>query len=1020
MAPLREDQLPPANRIFVDRVRPQGIFENTAFGIPADRSKVLVFYGAGGEGKTALCRELWRKCDSAIEPSYNFLRRAQVDLHGRQKDDPDLLLIWIRNGFAESGIPLPAFDLALALTWKATRGEQPFPKLSRPWLKRTTAVAKGAVDGAADKAKDWLKSDTAVELLGDAVSELPGLGFLIKWAGGWVVDKTKRAYLEYTRDFLKELYDRGDLKKPYELSKLLPWMLAQDLNCYLTAHPTERFVLFIDEYERVFHEGGAGVRWRDSPFDTQLRQFIQNTNGLLVVFFSRERLPWEADPEWRDDVIDRQHLLGGLADKDAEEFLSAIPIESADIRRAIIHGARETSGPTTAVYPLMLDLQVEHWRTIVAKKEAVTPERFHVAAESFEGRRRELVTRVLRDYGEPLQTTLERLSVARRFDRAAFEHVVKTFGTGLPLDKFDRITDLSFVTRTADGYVTIHNVIAEVIRETLDLERRRTSTDALLEHYAARAHVEFPSEVTDVTVAALIEAAFLRRTKGIDGYTDWLYGALHPIVEAGRYSSAIPLWREALESVKDLPSPEHRDTANILNNLAACLQQQGDLTGARPLYERALAISEKVLGPEHRDTGTTLSNLALLIKDQGDSAGARPLFKRALAIREKVPGPEHPDTASTLDNFAALLHAQGDLAGARPLYERALAIREKVLGPDYPTTAISLNNLALLLKAQRELAGARPLLERALAMSEKLFGPEHHNTGTTLNNLALLLEAQRDLAGARPLLERALAIREKVRGPEHPETAATLNNLGTLLKDQGDLAGARPLLERALAICEKVPGPEHRDTANILNNLAACLQQQGDLTGARPLYERALAIREKILGAEHPDTDMSVNNLATLLREQGDLAGARPLEKRALAVREKRALSRRRLYERALAIREEVLGPEHPATATSLNSLALLLRDQGDLAGARRLFKRALAIRKKILGPEHPDTAAVREHVAMLGRWRQSHKAPRHHPREPAIDNELRGCDVVSLRVGDVVLNGYAPPRATIRRPAKR
>lgn len=43
MAPFRQDQLPPANRIFVDR--------DAAFAIPPDRSTVLVFYGAGGRGQ---------------------------------------------------------------------------------------------------------------------------------------------------------------------------------------------------------------------------------------------------------------------------------------------------------------------------------------------------------------------------------------------------------------------------------------------------------------------------------------------------------------------------------------------------------------------------------------------------------------------------------------------------------------------------------------------------------------------------------------------------------------------------------------------------------------------------------------------------------------------------------------------------------------------------------------------------------------------------------------------------------
>jgi hypothetical protein len=194
MAPLRENQLPAAHKIFVDREAQQKVLEDATFAIPADRSRVLVFYGVGGQGKTALCREQWRKTDAVVDPTYAFVRRAELDLHGRQKDDPDLLLVWIRNGFADAGISLPAFDLALALTWEATRGEQPFPVLSRPWLKRATAIAKGGVEDAADKTKDWLQSDTVTELLGDAVAEIPGVGFLLKRVGNWVIDKTKRAY----------------------------------------------------------------------------------------------------------------------------------------------------------------------------------------------------------------------------------------------------------------------------------------------------------------------------------------------------------------------------------------------------------------------------------------------------------------------------------------------------------------------------------------------------------------------------------------------------------------------------------------------------------------------------------------------------------------------------------------------------------------------------------------------------------------------------------------------------------
>jgi len=53
---------------------------------------------------------------------------------------------------------------------------------------------------------------------------------------------------------------------------------------------------------------------------------------------------------------------------------------------------------------------------------------------------------------------------------------------------------------------------------------------------------------------------------------------------------------------------------------------------------------------------------------------------------------------------------------------------------------------------------------------------------------------------------------------------------------------------------------------------------------ARPLYERALAIREKVLGPDHAQTVKSLDNLASPLHDQGELALARPLYERALAI----------------------------------------------------------------------------------------------------------------------------------------
>ncbi|QIR41386.1 tetratricopeptide repeat protein [Tolypothrix sp. PCC 7910] len=136
--------------------------------------------------------------------------------------------------------------------------------------------------------------------------------------------------------------------------------------------------------------------------------------------------------------------------------------------------------------------------------------------------------------------------------------------------------------------------------------------------------------------------------------------------------------------------------------------------------------------------------------------------------------------------------------------------------------------------------------------------------------------------------------------------------------------------------------------AERLNQQVMQLYQQGKYSAAIPLAERALAIREKVLGKEHPNVAQSLNNLAELYRVQGSYAKAEPL------------------YLRSLAILEKVLGKEHPNVAQSLNNLAELYRVQGSYAKAEPLYLRSLAILEKVLGKEHPNVATSLNNLAAL------------------------------------------------------
>ena len=194
------------------------------------------------------------------------------------------------------------------------------------------------------------------------------------------------------------------------------------------------------------------------------------------------------------------------------------------------------------------------------------------------------------------------------------------------------------------------------------------------------------------------------------------------------------------------------------------------------------------------------------------------------------------------------------------------------------------------------------------------------------------------------------------------------------LRESGYPPGSAIYLEHLRHAVERAEPRADTRAANLMNNLAALLRSQGEREAARDLYERALAIWENIPGLDGINPIVSLNNLASLLQSEGELVSARSL------------------YERALSISEQASGPNRSNTATSLNNLASLLQMQGDYDAARPLYERALAIREQVLGPNHPDSALALNNLASLLQMQGDYDAARPlYERALAIREQVLG-----------------------------
>ncbi len=164
------------------------------------------------------------------------------------------------------------------------------------------------------------------------------------------------------------------------------------------------------------------------------------------------------------------------------------------------------------------------------------------------------------------------------------------------------------------------------------------------------------------------------------------------------------------------------------------------------------------------------------------------------------------------------------------------------------------------------------------------------------------------------------------------------------------------------------------EVAELSHKAGIYLVNRGQFEEAESLLQRGLAIREQVLGGNHPDTAQSLNHLGILYRDRGKYEEAETF------------------YLRARTIREQVLGVDHPDTATSFNNLATLYRDQGKYGEAESLYQRALIIEEQVLGPNDLKVANILNNLALLYYNQRKYKqAEPRFQRALAIYKQIKG-----------------------------
>ena len=118
-------------------------------------------------------------------------------------------------------------------------------------------------------------------------------------------------------------------------------------------------------------------------------------------------------------------------------------------------------------------------------------------------------------------------------------------------------------------------------------------------------------------------------------------------------------------------------------NIGMCLQRQERYDEAMTQYEHARRVLQRIMGKAHPSALTVMNNIATCMKDSGDLDGALAMQKDVLRLRENDSGDDTVDAGHTFINMAIIADEKGETQEAARLANRAHAIFVNTVGASH-------------------------------------------------------------------------------------------------------------------------------------------------------------------------------------------------------------------------------------------------------------------------------------------------------------------------------------------------
>jgi len=315
-------------------------------------------------------------------------------------------------------------------------------------------------------------------------------------------------------------------------------------------------------------------------------------------------------------------------------------------------------------------------------------------------------------------------------------------------------------------------------------------------------------------------------------------------------------------------------------SLSKIYKELGEIEKAEEIAEILMKLAQEFFGEIHPQTAQIIGLLGSLHEEKGNFSQAINFYRKSLKIQLKFFEENHSSVLNVYESLAGCLRKTSELEKALEIYEKILIIKKKKKGDTDEELGIIYLEIASInfeLKGSEDLKYTKENLEAAYTLtvgkqksSENLEEDEKFNLMYVnfINNMGVLMERIDMCQKALKAYQGALELMQSNGFTEHVLTASILNNLALcsfkLLKNNEI---ALDYLLKALKIRINLGEENDIEAANVHHNIAMIYKNQKKWNECISHHNKALILRENILGEGHPDVIFSLRCLEEMYKE---------------------------------------------------------------------------------------------------------------------------------------------------------